>query len=170
MTAAYRETIAYLVIMAFCILMLTWAIPTYTPAYPGYGASPALVPVVSVGVMLAMSVLALVGSFLAHRRAQKLSGDDRGTSDDEQASGFTQTGEINLLHLASFLVPCALFVVGIEYIGFVPAALLFMLVIQLVIGSRKVGQLIIVSVSAVAVMYVIMRYGFGVPIPGPQLF
>lgn len=96
--------------------------------------------------------------------------DDRESPDEEQATGFTQTGQINLLHLASFIIPCALFVVGIEYVGFVPAALLFMLVIQLVIGSRKVGQLIIVSVAAVAVMYVIMRYGFGVPIPGPQLF
>lgn len=170
MSAARRETIAYLVIMAFCILMLTWAIPTYTPPYPGYGASPALVPVVSVSVMLAMSVLALVGSFLSYRRDQKLSADERASTEDEQTTGFTQTGQINLLHLASFLVPCALFIFGIEFIGFVPAALLFMLVIQLVIGSRKVGQLIFVSVAAVAVIYFIMRYGFGVPIPGPQLF
>lgn len=170
MSAAQRETIAYLVILAFCIVMLTWAIPTYTPPYPGYGASPALVPIVSVAVMLAMSVLALVGSFLAYRRDRQLPADERASSEDEETTGFTQTGQINLLHLASFLIPCALLVVGIDYIGFIPAALLFMLVIQLVIGTRKLSQLIIVSVAAVAVMYVIMRYGFGVPIPGPQLF
>lgn len=169
MTKTQRDTIAYLVIMAFCIVMLAWAIPNYTPPYPGYGASPALVPIVSVCVMLAMSVLALIGNFLS--RSKDDGGDGgKGFSDDEEGGGFTQIGRINLVHLASFMIPCALLVVGINYIGYLPAAFLFMIVIQLVIGSRKWSQLIIVAVAAVAAMYVIMRYGFGVPIPGPQLF
>ena len=57
MTRITRDTIAYLVVIGFCILMLTWAIPEYTPPYPGYGASAALVPIVAVCLMLFMACL-----------------------------------------------------------------------------------------------------------------
>ena len=44
MTRVKRDAIGYLVVIGTCIFFLTWAIPTYTPEYPGYGAPPALVP------------------------------------------------------------------------------------------------------------------------------
>jgi len=169
-TSLQRETIAYLLISAFCILMLAWAIPTYTPPYPGYGASPALVPNVSVSVMLVMSFLALLRHAITMHKNKTLPPEEHQVPDGTEASGFTQVGRVKLNHLASFMVPCALLVVGIEYIGYMPAALLFLLVIQFVIGSRQLLQPVIVSVAAVGVMYIIMRYGFGVPIPGPQFF
>ena len=150
--------------------MLTWAIPTYTPAYPGYGASPALVPNVSISVILLMSALALLRNFIAKQRNKRLSLHDHQVPDGTEASGFTQIGRIKLVHLASFMIPCALLVIGIEYIGYVPAAFLFLLIIQYVIGSRQQIQPFVVSIATVAVMYIIMRYGFGVPVPGPQLF
>ena len=28
----------------------------------------------------------------------------------------------------------------------------------------------VLAIITVAVMYIVMRYGFGVPVPGPQLF
>jgi len=150
--------------------MLTWGIPTYTPPYPGYGASPALVPNVSISVILVMSLLALLRNAIAKLRGKTLPLGENEFPEDSQTTGFTQIGRVKPFHLLSFMIPCALLVIGIKYIGYVPAACLFMLVIQYVIGSRKIVQPIIVSVAAVAVMYVTMRYGFGVPIPGPQLF
>lgn len=169
-TRIQRDSIAYLVISAFCILMLVWAIPTYTPAYPGYGASPALVPNVSVGVILVMSFLALARNVITRLKGKTLPPGESEYPDDAQTTGFTQVGRVKLSHLLGFMVPCALLVIVIEYIGYIPAAFLFMLAIQYVIGTRTLVQPIIVSFSAVAVMYVIMRYGFGVPVPGPQLF
>lgn len=167
MTRVQRETVAYLAITAFCILMLTWAIPNYTPPYPGYGASPALVPVVSVGVMLAMSVLALLrGAIIKFKGGASPSEEN----EEPEKSGFTQAGKVNLVYLASFMIPAALLVVGIEYLGYIPAAFLFMLVIQFVVGARNLLQPIIVSAVAVALMYIVMRYGFGVPVPGPKIF
>lgn len=150
--------------------MLAWGIPNYTPPYPGYGASPALVPNVSISIILVMSVLALVRNAVSKFTGKALPPEESEFPDDEQTTGFTQVGRVELYHLLSFMVTCALLVIGIEYIGYVPAALLFMLAIQYVIGSRKIIQPIIVSVAAVAVFYVTMRYGFGVPIPGPQFF
>jgi len=150
--------------------MLTWGIPNYTPAYPGYGASPALVPNVSISVILVMSLLALLRNAVSKFKGKALPPGENEFPEDAQTTGFTQVGRIKLPHLLSFMVPCALLVIGIEYIGYIPAALLFMLAIQYVIGSRKIVQPVIVSLVAVAVLYVTMRYGFGVPIPGPQLF
>ena len=157
-------------ITAFCILMLAWAIPTYTPAYPGYGASPALVPNVSVSVILVMSLLVLARNAVSKYKGKTLPPGESEFPEDAQTTGFTQVGRVKLFRLLGFMVPCALLVVGIDYIGYIPAALLFMLAIQYVIGTRTLVQPIIVSVCAVTVLYVTMRYGFGVPVPGPQLF
>lgn len=150
--------------------MLFWAIPKYTPPYPGYGASPALVPNVSVGVMLAMAILALIRNALAAYMNKPLPPEEANFPDDSTEGGFTQIGRINLIHLISFIVPCALLVIGIEYIGYLAAAFLFMLLIQFVIGRRSFVQPVIVAFVIVGLMYVAMRYGFGVPIPGPQFF
>ena len=35
---------------------------------------------------------------------------------------------------------------------------------------REYGLLIVIAVIMDALLYVVMRYGFGVPVPGPQLF
>ena len=170
MTRVQRDTVAYLLILGFSILLLTWAIPNYTPAYPGYGASPALVPIVSVSVIALMSILALIRNALAKYAGKELPLEESQFPEEGQASGFTQVGRVNLIRLASFIIPSALLVVGIEYIGYLPAAFLFLLVIQYVIGSRKLIQPVIVSVTLVGLIYIVMRYGFGVRIPAPQLF
>ena len=68
------------------------------------------------------------------------------------------------------MVPAALLLVAIEYIGYIPASLVFLLAIQFLIGSRRWVQSIIIAVVLTAVLYIIMRYGFGVPVPGPQFF
>ena len=136
MSRVQRDTIAYLLILAFSVLLLAWAIPKYTPPYPGYGASPALVPIVSVGVIVVMSILALVRSALAKYAGKPLPPEESEFPDDTQTSGFTQVGRVKLFHLASFMVPSGLLVVGIDYIGYLPASFLFMLVIQYVIGTR----------------------------------
>ena len=171
MTRIKRDTIAYLLIIGFCILLLTWAIPTYTPAYPGYGASPALMPNVSVGVMLSMACLSLVFIGLALYLNKPLPIEEREFPEDlEDGDGFTQVGRVNLSHLASIMIPSILLVVAIEYIGYTLASFAFLMVIQYVIGNRKWLQSIMLAVILTTVLYIVMRYGFGVPVPGPQLF
>ena len=150
--------------------MLAWGIPTYTPPYPGYGASPALVPNVSVSVILVMSFLALARNVITRLKGKTLPPGESEYPDDAQTTGFTQVGRVNLSHLLGFMVPCALLVIAIEYIGYIPAAFLFMLAIQFVMGTRTLVQPVVVSICSVGVLYIVMRYGFGVPIPGPQLF
>lgn len=171
MTRIKRDTIAYLLIIGFCIVMLTWAIPTYTPDYPGYGASPAMMPIVSVCVMLFMAILSLIFISVALYTNKPIPAEEREFPEDlEEDGGFTQVGRVNLYHLASIMIPCVLLVVVIEYIGYILASLAFLMVLQYVIGNRKWVQSIVLSIVLTAVLYIVMRYGFGVPVPGPQIF
>ena len=171
MTKIKRDMIASLVISGFCIVMLTWAIPTYTPAYPGYGASAALVPNVSVSVMLFMACLSLLRYGIALYINKPMSAEESEFPEDiEGDAGFTQVGRIKLQHLASTMIPCILLVITIEYIPYIFVSFAFLMVFQYVIGSRKWVQSILVSIILTAVLYIVMRYGFGVPVPGPQLF
>ena len=163
--------IAYLLIIVFSIVLFTWAIPTYTPAYPGYGASPALVPNVAVGIMMFMAILSLVTVAIALYTKKTLPKEETEFPEDlEDGGGFTQIGRVNLYHLARIMIPCVLLVVAIEYIGYMLASFAFLMVLQYFIGSRKWLQSIVVSITLTAVLYIIMRYGFGVPVPGPQIF
>ena len=171
MSRVTRDTLGYLVIIGFCILMLTWAIPTYTPAYPGYGAPPALVPNVAVSVMLVMAAVSVVRVLLALYMNQPIPAEEREFPEDvEDDSGFTQVGRVNLKHLISIMLPCALLVAAIDYVGYVIASFVFLMILQFIIGSRRWLQSTIIAVALVAVLYIVMRYGFGVPVPGPQLF
>jgi len=170
-TRIKRDAIAYLVIITFSIVMLTWGIPTYTPDYPGYGASPALVPNVSVGVILFMACLSLLRIGVAIFVNKPISSDESEFPEDrEDGAGFTQVGRVKLQHLASIMIPCILLVVAIEYIAYMFVSFIFLMIFQYVIGSRMWIQSIVVSVILTALLYIVMRYGFGVPVPGPQIF
>lgn len=171
MTRIKRDTIAYLLIIGFCIVMLTWAIPTYTPDYPGYGASPALMSNVAVGVMLFMAILSLITIGIAIYTKKPIPAEESEFPEDlDQDGGFTQVGRLNMSHLANIMLPCVLLVVAIEYVGYMLASFAFLMVLQYLIGSRKWIQSIVLSIVLTAVLYIVMRYGFGVPVPGPQIF
>lgn len=171
MTRIKRDTIAYLLIAGFCLLMLSWAIPTYTPAYPGYGASPALVPNVAISVILFMACLSLVRIVVAIYTNKPVCTEEREFPEDVKGDdGFTQVGRVNLKHLATIMIPCVLLVVAIEYVGYEIASLTFLIVLQYVIGCRKCFQTLALSIILTAVLYIVMRYGFGVPVPGPDFF
>lgn len=171
MTRVEREMVASLAIIGFCILMLSWGIPTYTPAYPGYGASSALVPNICISIMLFMACLSLLRYGLALFFKKSMSAKELLFPEDiEDSTSFTQEGRVKLKHLASTMIPCVLLVIAIEYIAYAFVAFIFLMVFQYVIGSRNWLQSALVSVALTAVLYIVMRYGFGVPVPGPQLF
>jgi len=170
-TRIKRDSIAYLVIIVFCIVMLSWAIPTYTPDYPGYGASPALVPNVAVGLMLFMACLSLIRNAVAVFMNKPIAAEESEFPEDmEGGAGFTQVGRVKLYHLANIMIPSVLLIVAIEYIAYMFVSFVFLIVFQYVIGSRKWLQMLVLSIILTAVLYIVMRYGFGVPVPGPQIF
>ncbi len=169
MSRIQRETVANLLIVGFCGLMWFWAIPTYTPPYPGYGASPALVGNVAVGIMLAMAILSLIRLMLAIYGNNPLPADEAQFPEDTNSAGFTQVGRVNLVHLITFMLPCFLLVFAIEYVAYLIIAFVFLMVMQYLIGNRNWVQMVVIAVAMDALLYVVMRHGFGVPVPGPQI-
>ena len=171
MSRIQRDSIGYVAIITFCVVMLSWGIPNYTPAYPGYGASSALVPNVAVCVVLVMAFLSLVRVWVAIWLNKPISALEREFPDDlGDGDGFTQVGRVNLWHLVSIIGPSVLLLVAVEYLGYEISSILFLMLIQFVIGSRRWLQSAVIAVVLTAVLFVVMRYGFGVPVPGPQYF
>ena len=121
--------------------------------------------------MLIMAIISLARIGLALRLNKPIPAEEREFPQDVgDDSGFTQVGRVNLIHLASIMIPSVLLLASIDYIGYLPASFVFLMILQFIIGSRRWLQSIVVSVALVAALYVVMRYGFGVPVPGPQFF
>jgi hypothetical protein len=130
-----------------------------------------LVPNVSVGVMLFMACLSLLRIGVAIFMNKTIpTAESKFPEDMDEGAGFTQIGRVKLKHLASTMIPCALLVVAIEYIPYMFVSFAFLMIFQYVIGNRKLIQSIVVAIILTAVLYIVMRYGFGVPVPGPQVF
>lgn len=160
MTIRQRDNITYASLIAASIVFLVWVIPTFTPPYPGYGVPTDLLPNVAVGITLALSCLALVKNLLKGARAGE--GETPGKGDLAEVN--PEEG-VHLIHLLSFMVPCALLMPAMQYFGFLPAALVFLGIIQFLCGQRSPVQGVLVAVSAAGLLYLAMRYGLGVPMP-----
>ena len=158
MTETQRDNLGYTVIVLTSVVFLTWVIPTYTPPYPGYGVPASLVPNVAVGIILFLSALSLCKNLLAAFAMKK-----RGEAAEEGEC--KEADKINWLHLVRFMVPCALLMPGMMYGGFIPAGIVFMLVMQYFCGQRKPIPMALVAVIPVLVVYAAMRWGLGVPMP-----
>jgi hypothetical protein len=167
MTRVQRETTAYIAIAVACIAMLIWVIPAFTPPYPGYGASPALVPNVAVGLTLVMAVLELIRAGVGRWSGRARPAEETQYPEDTESGGFSQLGRLRLGHLARFMIPCALLLPAMEWIGFLPSSVLFLLAIQVLIGGVKPVRAVVLALVVAGLMYAAIRYGFNVPVPGP---
>ncbi len=147
MTQAQRDTISYGTVAVFSSALLLWIIPTWSPEYPGYGVPATLLPNIAAGFMLALSILGLIRTLL------------------HKAASTGSVGRIHWKHLAVFLIPCVLLMPAMSLAGFIPAGIVFMAWIQFVCGQRRWLTMAIVSVVPVVVVYALMRFGLGVPMP-----
>ena len=151
MTELQRDTLAYGVVAAASACLLVWIIPAHTPEYPGYGVPASLLPDIAAGFMLALSLLGLGRAALSRRKAGK-------------SGGGGQTA-VRWRHLARFLIPCALLMPAMSLFGFLPAGIAVMVVIQIGCGQRRWLPMTLVAVAPVLLVYAIMRFGLGVPMP-----
>ncbi len=150
MTRSQRDTISYAFVAVLSAFLLLWGIPAFSPEYPGYGVPASLVPNIAAGAMLLLALLGLLRTALARRH---------------EPSAPAQGKTICWLHLARFLVPCFLLMPAMSFFGFVPAGVGFLGLIQFFCGQREPLPLILVAALPVLLVWVIMRYGLGVPMP-----
>lgn len=159
MTIRQRDNLIYGGIVLGSVVFLWWIIPAYSPPYPGYGVSASLLPNVTVGIILVLSVLALVRNTLSYLLVKSKK------AEESQSVTPSQADRVHLWHLARFMIPCVLLMPAMKWAGFIPAGLVFMLVIQYLCGQRKPVPAVLVAVGLVGVLYTAMRYGLGVPMP-----
>jgi hypothetical protein len=155
MTKTKRENLVYIFIALGSVLFLLWLIPEYTPAYPGYGVPGSLVPNVVVGTILVLSVLGLILNLIKKPTI----------IDGSQSDQVPQQDKVHLLHLVRFMLPCILLMPAMQWIGFIPAGILFLIIIQLLCGQRKPVKTALVAIIPVFILYLAMRYGLSVPMP-----
>jgi hypothetical protein len=121
--------------------------------------------------MLFMSCLSLTFILVANFLNKPMPPREREFPEDlKEDDGFTQVGRLNMRYLLTVMFPSIFLVIAIEYVGYIIASFVFLMLLQYLIGSRRWIQSVILAVILTAVLYIIMRYGFGVPVPGPQLF
>jgi hypothetical protein len=166
MTRLQRETVIYVCCVLASLGLMFWIVPAYSPPHPGYGASPALVPEVVAGIILVVSLAALARSVMARWRAIPLPADESAYPEEGKSEGFSQLGRIKVWHLIAIVAPCVLLIPAMDWVGYVPASIVFMLVIQYIVGRRDIVRPVILAVAVVLVLYAAMRYGFSVPLPG----
>ena len=82
-----------------------------------------------------------------------------------EADPLPAASRIQWLHLARFLIPCALLMPAMSWIGFIPAGVAFMAVIQYFCGQRRPLAFALVAALPVLTVYAVMRFGLGVPMP-----
>jgi len=158
MTETQRDNLAYALIVLASIVFLLWVIPANTPPYPGYGVPTSLVPNVAVGIILVLAAMGLLRNIFAAKALHK-----SGTKVEGRVC--KPADKIHWLHLLRFMVPCALLMPAMVYGGFIPAGVVFMLVLQYFCGQRKPVLMALVGVIPVFVVYAAMRWVLGVPMP-----
>ncbi len=159
MTGKKRENLVSGGVALGSLVFLLWVIPTFTPPYPGYGVSSALLPNVAFGSILALSLLSLGLNIFSHFKS-KSTKPEAGQSGDIPSGG-----RVHLWHLACFMIPCILLMPAMKWIGFIPGGLLFMLLIQYLCGQRRPVTMALVAAGTVGFLYAVMRYGLSVPMP-----
>lgn len=153
-----REKLTSAVIVLFSLTMLTLVIPNNVPPYQGYGVSPGLIPNAACGLMLFLSLIRLAGGMIRRN-------EEKGHSDPHDQGAESSSLSAQGLHLLTFFLPCFLVVPVMAPVGFIPAGIAFMLVLQYLCGQRNAVKGLAVSAITVVVIYLAMVYGFKVPMP-----
>jgi hypothetical protein len=166
MSRIERDGLIYIALVLGSLIFLVWVIPAYSPPYPGYGARASLVPNVAVSIILVLSALALVRIASAYFLGKGLGPEESEYPAEGRSDGFSQIGRMDVWHLIRFALACGLFVPAMVWIGYVPAAIIFMLVIQYLCGRREIVPAAATALVMVFLLYVAMRYGLGVTLPG----
>ncbi|MDR2820063.1 MAG: tripartite tricarboxylate transporter TctB family protein [Desulfovibrio sp.] len=153
MTELRRNIMGYCIVALGGLALLLLIIPANVPEYPGYGVPASVLPNIAAGFILILALVGLLRS-LSDLRARK-----------RHADKATSISLASLLRLLSFILPCALLMPAMSRLGFIPAGIAFMLVIQLCCRQRKPLVMTAVAVLPVLAVYAAMRFVLGVPMP-----
>lgn len=140
--------------------LLVYGIPNFTEGGLGYGLTPAQLPNAMAVAILVLSVIQ-VGVNLKKKTSEK---------GDEQQNG---PGVAWAAHGVFWLQAgglFGLFLLGLMFIGFIPAGIVFLSILQYFAGQRNYVTLTILAVVVPLFLYTAFRYGLGIFLPAGLLF
>lgn len=135
------------VVLAFGLLTLFYFIPTQvelTEDYERTGISPAFFPSLAAWIVVILGGVLLLNCFL-------------GSHAEEEKTGRALSLSEELRVVASFGV-AALFVLTYEYLGFLIATMISLLIFFVIQGIRPILKLVIMSVANTIFVYLFFHY------------
>ena len=120
-----------------------------------FGANGTLLPALALSIICGLAALgALRNMFGTWRNAETAEG---GTDD-------VPFGRASVFSILLVTLLAGFFAVSLRKIGYIPAGFLLVLALMFGTGGRNLGQNLVISVLAVVLLYVGVRYGLGVHI------
>ena len=141
----------YLFLAALALLLIAWAIPTYTPHYAGYGMHPAALPYILAGLLLICSLTCALNIWRQMR-----------TAPDATPSPLPLKSWV---HLTVYTVVLFLAMPLMERAGFFLGSVVVLAVLQWLVGQRDLRVLAAVSVGVSGVTWAVLWYGLQAPLP-----
>ena len=133
--------------------VLIWRLPSRDlPGTLGAG----FVPWVLAGCLLFLTLLLLFGSIL--RRGDR-GGEGREKYSPKELAGIT-----------GLIVLIFVYIQAMVYLGFIVASLIFLAILALIAGSRKVLEIALFSILTTAAVYFLFHHFFKVLLPGGEFF
>ena len=140
--------LTYLFFSALSLAGIFWLIPGNTPEYSGYGMPPGALPYTLCGVMLVFSIPILV---------RTLRRQDDGPPNPLPLKKWLHLGAFSTVMFATMPL--------MQWLGFLPGAMIILGILQALCGQRNLPRLVIVSVTVSVVLWACMRYMLNVPMP-----
>lgn len=146
--------------LIFAILslwLLIYAIPRHIDGGTGeYGMSSAMLPKIMALSMLVLSVVQIGVNLVPKKNTLTSGKKDKAAEPDWPSHG------IFWLKLAVFL---AGYLGLLKLLGFIPASVIFLALLQYLVGQRKYFILWILAIVVPLVLYITFRHGMGIMLP-----
>jgi putative tricarboxylic transport membrane protein len=162
------------------LLLHFWLIPNFI-SVPGNMAravlSPAFWPEILAVMAMLAGVFVLVGAFKQSSETQASDAspscdapaEESSTASSQQALDQEVSPQSDLIRLLTFVVAMALYAKYLDYLGMALASVLMLLVSFYLLGEKRVGLVLSVSILLPLVLYAFFLHVAGVSIPQGEL-
>lgn len=172
-----QSVIVGLFSLALGLLLHFWLIPNYISVPSNMARlvlSPAFWPEILAGMAVLAGVFVLVGAFgkSSKPNSQDLASAANLTEDQPAsnvASPLQQVSQPSLIRLLAFVIAMALYAKYLDYLGMALASILMLLVSFYLLGEKRIGIVLSVSIVLPLVLYAFFLHVAGVSIPQGEL-
>lgn len=148
----------YLTVFLTSILFIVWVIPTFSPPFSGFGMPPSALPYTLCTIIAVFSLPILVREYPGKKRLFK----NKKQKEDNRPNPLPLH---KWAHLALFSIVFFSTMPLMQLIGFIPAAIIVLTVLQLFCGNLNPVKIALVSVLTSSIAWICMTYILSVPMP-----